>query len=106
MNLLLIFLAVILFIVIATTKFGLHPFLTLLSASFITAFAFGLPMVEVVQVINAGFGGILGYIGLVIVFGTIIGVILEKSGAAVTMATLLQGLTGITIVFLLSLLLL
>ncbi|HIM27499.1 MAG TPA: GntP family permease, partial [Candidatus Marinimicrobia bacterium] len=56
MNLLLIFLAVILFIVIATTKFGLHPFLTLLSASFITAFAFGLPMVEVVQVVNTGFG--------------------------------------------------
>ena len=94
MNLLLIFLAVILFIVIATTKFGLHPFLTLLSASFITAFAFGLPMVEVVQVINAGFGGILGYIGLVIVFGTIIGVILEKSGAAVTMADTIIKLLG------------
>ena len=94
MNLLLIFLAVILFIVIATTKFGLHPFLTLLSASFITAFAFGLPMVEVVQVINAGFGGILSYIGLVIVFGTIIGVILEKTGAAVTMANTIIKLLG------------
>ncbi|MCV5837930.1 GntP family permease, partial [Escherichia coli] len=33
-----------------------------------------------------GFGGILGYIGLGIVLGTIIGVILEKSGAAITMA--------------------
>ena len=94
MNLLLIFLAVILFIVIATTKFGLHPFLTLFSASFITAFAFGLPMVEVVQVINDGFGDILGYIGLVIVFGTIIGVILEKSGAAVTMANTIIKLLG------------
>jgi len=94
MNLLLIFLAVILFIVIATTKFGLHPFLTLLSASFITAFAFGLPMVEVVQIINAGFGGILGYIGLVILFGTIIGVILEKSGAAITMADTIIKLLG------------
>ena len=94
MDLLLIFLAVILFIVIATTKFGLHPFLTLFSASFITAFAFGLPMVEVVQVINAGFGGILGYIGLVIVFGTIIGVILEKTGAAVTMANTIIKLLG------------
>jgi len=94
MNLLLIFLAVILFIVIATTKFGLHPFLTLFSASFITAFAFRLPMVEVVQVINDGFGDILGYIGLVIVFGTIIGVILEKSGAAVTMANTIIKLLG------------
>ena len=77
MNLLLIFLTVILFIVIATTKFGLYPFLTLSCASFITAFPFGLPIVEEVQVFNNGFGAILGYIGLVIVFGTIIGIILE-----------------------------
>jgi len=65
-----------------------------LCASFITAFAFGLPMVEVVQVVNTGFGSILGYIGLVIVFGTIIGVILEKSGAAVTMADTIIKLLG------------
>ena len=51
-------------------------------------------MVEVVQVINDGFGDILGYIGLVIVFGTIIGVILEKSGAAVTMANTIIKLLG------------
>ena len=94
MILLLIFFAIIFFIVIATTKFGLHPFLTLLCASFITAFAFGLPMVEVVQVVNTGFGAILGYIGLVIVFGTIIGVVLEKSGAAVTMADTIIKLLG------------
>jgi GntP family gluconate:H+ symporter len=94
MILLLIFFAIIFFIVIATTKFGLHPFLTLLCASFITAFAFGLPMVEVVQVVNNGFGAILGYIGLVIVFGTIIGVVLEKSGAAVTMADTIIKLLG------------
>ena len=51
-------------------------------------------MVEVVQVINAGFGGILGYIGLVIVFGTIIGVILDKSGAAFSMADTIIKLLG------------
>ncbi|WP_028772325.1 GntP family permease [Shewanella waksmanii] len=86
MSLVLILLAVIAFIVIATSKFKLHPFLTLIFASFIAAFAYGLPSAEIAKTIATGFGGILGYIGLVIVLGTIIGTILEKSGAAITMA--------------------
>ncbi|EOV0070152.1 GntP family permease [Vibrio vulnificus] len=86
MELILILLAVIAFIVIATTKFKLHPFLALISAAFSAAFAYGLPAESIAKTITSGFGGILGYIGLVIVLGTIIGVILEKSGAAITMA--------------------
>lgn len=86
MELILILLAVIGFIVIATTKFKLHPFLALISAAFIAAFAYGLPADSIAKTITSGFGGILDYIGLVIVLGTIIGVILEKSGAAITMA--------------------
>ena len=86
MSLILILLAVIAFIVVATTKYKLHPFLALLLSAFIAAFAYGLPSAEITKVIASGFGGILGYIGLVIVLGTIIGIILEKSGAAITMA--------------------
>ncbi|EPT1007214.1 GntP family permease [Vibrio parahaemolyticus] len=86
MNLILILLGVIAFIVLTTTKFKLHPFLALIIAAFLAAFAYGLPADSIVKTIASGFGGILGYIGLVIVLGTIIGVILEKSGAAITMA--------------------
>lgn len=86
MSLILILLAVIAFIVVATTKFKVHPFLALLVAAFLAAFAYGLPADSIAKTIASGFGGILGYIGLVIVLGTIIGVILEKSGAAITMA--------------------
>ncbi|GLS84229.1 GntP family permease [Paraferrimonas haliotis] len=86
MDLIFILLAVIGFIVIATSKFKLHAFFTLLIASYIAAFAYGLAPLEIAKVIASGFGGILSYIGLVIVLGTIIGVILEKSGAAITMA--------------------
>lgn len=86
MSLILILLAVIAFIVITTTKFKIHPFLALLMSAFIAAFAYGLPPESIAKTIASGFGGILGYIGLVIVLGTIIGVILEKSGAAITMA--------------------
>ena len=86
MNLILILIGVIAFIVITTTKYKLHPFLALLLSAFIASFAYGLPSAEIAKTIANGFGGILGYIGLVIVLGTIIGVILEKSGAAITMA--------------------
>ncbi|WP_115717544.1 GntP family permease [Gallaecimonas mangrovi] len=86
MSLVLILLAIIAFIVVATTKLKMHPFLALLLAAFIAAFAYGLPTATIAKTVSSGFGGILGYIGLVIVLGTIIGVILEKSGAAITMA--------------------
>ncbi|WP_025820060.1 GntP family permease [Shewanella marina] len=94
MSLILILIAVIAFIVIATSKFKLHPFLTLLIASFIAAFAYGLPSADIAKTITSGFGGILGYIGLVIVLGTIIGIILEKSGAAITMADVVIKVLG------------
>ena len=94
MNLVLILIGVIAFIVIATAKFKLHPFLTLILAAFIAAFAYGLPSADIAKTITTGFGGILGYIGLVIVLGTIIGTILEKSGAAITMADVVISLLG------------
>lgn len=82
----LILLALIAFIVFATSGLKLHPFIVLLLAALIGGLAYGVPALEVVDAIGTGFGNILGSIGLVIVFGTIIGVILEKSGAALTMA--------------------
>ncbi|MCL1090999.1 GntP family permease [Shewanella profunda] len=94
MNLVLILIGVIAFIVIATSKFKLHPFLTLILAAFIAAFAYGLPSGEIAKTITTGFGNILGYIGLVIVLGTIIGIILEKSGAAITMADVVINVLG------------
>jgi len=94
MNLVIILIGVIAFIVLATSKFKLHPFLTLILAAFIAAFAYGLPSSTIAKTITSGFGGILGYIGLVIVLGTIIGTILEKSGAAITMADCVIKLLG------------
>ena len=72
----------IVFIVFATAKLNMHPFVALL----ITAFGFGIlggmPLVEVVKSVNAGFGGTIGYIGIVIIAGSIIGTFLDKSGGA------------------------
>jgi len=45
-----------------------------------------MPLSQIVLSINSGFGNTLGYIGIVIVAGTIIGVFLELSGGAYTLA--------------------
>ncbi|WP_423800957.1 GntP family permease [Neobacillus sp. SAB-20_R2A] len=84
----------VLLVVIATTKFKLHPFLSLLLGTFFVGFASGMPLMKIVENVNTGFGGLMGGIGLVIVFGTVIGTILEKSGAALRMAEVVLRVVG------------
>ena len=77
---------VIAFIVFSTAKLKWHPFLVLVLAAFLTAFFYGMPLPKIADTVGTGFGSILGSIGLVIVFGTIIGLVMERTGAAVVMA--------------------
>ncbi|MGE7185506.1 GntP family permease [Peribacillus sp. NPDC006672] len=81
-------------IVFSTTKFKLHPFLSLLLGTLFVGFASGMPLNQIVENINGGFGGLMTSIGLVIVFGTIIGTILEKAGAALRMAEVVLRIVG------------
>lgn len=81
-------------IVLVTAKFKISPFLALLAAAFIGAFAFRLPADEVIPTITTAFGNTMGNIGLVILFGTMIGVILERSGGAIAMADSLIKVLG------------
>ncbi|MCA1029489.1 GntP family permease [Bacillus timonensis] len=82
------------FIVFSTAKLKLHPFLSLLLAAFGVGLLAGLPLNTVVEAVNGGFGGLMGYIGIVIVAGTIIGTVLERSGAALRMAEVVLRLVG------------
>ena len=70
----------------ATARFRAHPFLVLLVAAYLVGLAAGLPGTAVVAAITEGFGGTIGYIGIVIAAGTIIGALLEKTGGAALMA--------------------
>ncbi|MDQ0160979.1 GntP family gluconate:H+ symporter [Bacillus alveayuensis] len=93
----LLFLVILLgvgFIIFASAKLKLHPFLSLLLAAFLVGVLAGLPLTDVVDAVNNGFGGLMGYIGLVIVAGTIIGTILERSGAALKMAEVVLRVVG------------
>lgn len=84
----------VVFIVFATAVLKVHPFISLIVAAFFVGIAAGLPLVDVVRFVNEGFGGLMTSIGLVIVAGTIIGVILEKSGAAYRMAEVVLRIIG------------
>lgn len=84
----------VLFIIYGTARAKLHPFLVLLAAAYGLGLTSGLPPEATIEAITAGFGGTIGYIGIVIAAGTIIGVILEKSGAALVMASTVLGWIG------------
>lgn len=85
----------IIFIILSTTRFKLHPFLSLL----LTAFAYGIlsgkmSLADVVASVNGGFGETVGKIGIVILAGSIIGIFLEKSGGALNLAEQVLRLVG------------
>jgi GntP family gluconate:H+ symporter len=92
--LLLVIFFAIAFIVVASSVWKVHPFVALLLATFGAGLAVGMPLPEVLAAVNSGFGGLMGYIGLIVVLGSIIGVILEKSGAAMRMADVILNLVG------------
>ena len=77
-----IFIISVAFIIVMTAKLKMNAFLVLLLASFGVGILSGMEPLTVIKTITEGFGGILGYIGIVIIAGTIIGTILEKSKAS------------------------
>ncbi|RSN43263.1 GntP family permease [Actinomadura sp. WAC 06369] len=91
-------------IILLSGRFKLHPFLAIVVATF----AFGLAamgigaasgsdepyVADLGGTIAEGFGTILASIGLVIIFGTIIGKVLERTGAAVTLADAVLKVVG------------
>jgi len=89
----LIVLSVVL-IVIATSKFKVHPFLALLFVAVFFGLASGMPLSSIAQSVNDGFGLTIGSIGIVIIAGVIIGTFLEESGGAYAMANRILKITG------------
>ena len=77
---------VILWIVLGTSRAKIHPFLVLFSAALLLGFLLGIPAVEILNHIQKGFGGIVQSIGLLILFGTTIGVSLERSKGTLALA--------------------
>ena len=76
----------IVWIVLGTSLAKFHPFLVLFSAALLLALLLGLPPLESLSLVQIGFGKIIERIGLLILFGTIIGVAMEQSWATLSIA--------------------
>ena len=93
-GLLFIIAAAIAFIVVASSKYKIHPFIVLLIATLFTGLAVRMPLNEIATTANEGFGQMMRHIGLVVILGTLIGTVLEKSGATLTIANAIIKLFG------------
>ncbi|QTL99153.1 GntP family permease [Iocasia frigidifontis] len=92
--LILIVLLGLVLMVLGITKLKMHPFIVLLLTAYFIGILTFMPVSEIVGTMTEGFGGIMANIGIVIIAGTIIGTILEKTGAALTMANTILGIFG------------
>ena len=84
--LLITFFIAIVIMIVAISKFKIHPFLSLMGVSLLLAIVVGLPLDKIPGIIGSGFAGVFASIGIVIILGALIGLILEKTGAAIRLA--------------------
>ncbi|MCE7064403.1 GntP family permease [Dyadobacter sp. CY326] len=89
-----IVLAAIVFIVLSSTVFKMHPLVGLLLAAIGVGVFAGLPIDKLAETIGKGFGELMSKIGLMVILGCVIGAILDKSGAAIKVADVILNLFG------------
>ena len=73
-------------IILLTTKLKVHPFVVLLLVAIFYGIISGMPLNQIIESVNKGFGNTLGGIGMIIILGVIIGAVLENSGGAYALA--------------------
>jgi len=94
--LIVVFVLAITVMILAISKFKIHPFLSIMLVSLIFGLVAGIPLVNttvdgkavsgIAAVIGAGFSGTFTSIGIVIILGALIGTVLEVTGAAFKLA--------------------
>lgn len=85
-TLIIVFALAIVLLIVSISKWGVHPFLAIMGIALILAIGIGIPLDTIPNTIGKGFSSIFTSIGIVIILGTIIGLILEKTGAAIRLA--------------------
>jgi GntP family gluconate:H+ symporter len=99
------FILSIVVMITAISKFKIHPFLVIMGISLLLGMIAGIPLLDqtaedgtvtsgLATVIGTGFSGTFTSIGIVIIFGALIGNILEKTGAALKLADMVIHLVG------------
>jgi GntP family gluconate:H+ symporter len=93
-TLLLYALVAVIALVVLIAKFKLNPFITLVVVSVLLGFSVGMPMGDIIKSFEAGVGGTLGHIALVIGLGTMLGKMMAESGGAERIARTLIDFFG------------
>src|SRR5258706_16264580 len=83
----------IVFIVLLTSTWKLNAFIALFMVSLLLAMAV-MPDKDVIAIMKEGFGSTMASIGFLIILGAIIAILLDKTGAALTIANYILSKTG------------
>jgi GntP family gluconate:H+ symporter len=83
---LVVLLLVLAVILLAIIRYEIHPFLALFGGAIGYGLLVGMDFQLILKSITEGFGGVMGNVGLLILFGVILGTFLEKTGGAMVIA--------------------
>ncbi|OUO93085.1 GntP family permease [Cloacibacillus sp. An23] len=92
--LIIMFVVAVIAMIVAISKFKIHPFLSIMTVSLFFALVAGIPLKDIPGTIGTGFSGTFTSIGIVIILGALTGSLLEKTGAALKMADVVVKLVG------------
>ncbi|MBD8494179.1 GntP family permease [Pseudomonas syringae] len=81
-------------LVILITKFKVHPFVALTLAAGFLGLTSGMPVEKVMKAFQDGFGGVLGFVGIILGLGTMLGKLMADSGGADQIAQTLIRIFG------------
>jgi gluconate:H+ symporter, GntP family len=84
----------VILIILLTARLRVHPFLALFTVALLYGFLSGMSYEMIIESINTGFGDTLGKIGLIIIFGVVIGAFLENTGGAYNIARSILKVVG------------
>lgn len=99
-GLIIVFVLAIVLMIVAISKWKVHPFLSIMGIALIFGLIAGIPLYKtgdvagIADVIGAGFSSTFSSIGIVIIFGALVGTLLEATGAALKMADCVVRLVG------------
>ena len=60
-------------LIVLITKFKVHPFIALIIAAGFLGLTSGMPVDKIIKAFQDGFGGVLGFVGIILALGTMLG---------------------------------
>lgn len=81
-------------IILLTARYKLHAFFALMIACLVVGIGVGMPVMDILQQATSGIGHVMKSLAVIIVLGTALGVLLEKSGSTQVMAEWILKRTG------------